>query len=218
MKIQVLILYTTSLEKQYHFYTKTIGLKSSHKNDTSFAVHVGSSILEFRKSNESKPYHFAFNIPSNKVEEAYQWLNSKVTILPFEEKDIIDFPNWNAKAFYFYDKDNNIVEFISRKNLNQKSNTIFSSNSIINISEMGIGTSNIKQIYNAINELNPIEIFDGNFERFCAIGNEEGLFILVNKNIKNWFPTDDDVYESDFKIIGDYNFEYRNGKIINFEK
>jgi len=52
------------------------------------------------------------------------------------------------------------------------------------------------------------------FDRFCAVGDENGLFIVVNNELKKWFPTGDLIEQSDFKIRGDFNFNYTNGEII----
>lgn len=214
MKIKELILFTNNLEKQLEFYSKVLEFELVKETSESFSLNVGDSLLTFKFRENFTPYHFAFNIPSNKENEALNWLKQRVDILPFEDNEIIEFGHWNAKALYFYDADKNIVEFISRKKLKMDSCEVFSSKSILNISEIGIGTSDIKLIYDSINTIKNIDIYDGSFERFCAIGNEEGLFILVNNNIKRWFPTDDEIYLSDFIIKGDYSFEYKKSKII----
>ena len=64
-------------------------------------------------------YHFAFNIPSNKFEEAFQWMQTRVDLLWLDDYKsyIADFTNWNAKSFYFTDPAGNILEFISRFDL-----------------------------------------------------------------------------------------------------
>ena len=214
MKIKELILFTNNLNKQLEFYTNVLELELVKQTSKSFSLKVGCSKLTFKFRENCRPYHIAFNIPLNKENQALNWLKQRVDLLPFGDNEIIEFEHWNAKALYFYDADNNILEFISRKELKINSEEAFSSNSILNISEIGIGTSDIKSIYNSINTIKSIDIFDGSFERFCAIGNEEGLFILVNKSVKKWFPTDDEIYVSDFIIKGNYNFEYVNGKII----
>jgi hypothetical protein len=58
-----------------------------------------------------------------------------------------------------------------------------------------------------------IPIFDGDFSSFCALGNDEGLFILIDKNKKKWFPTNDVAHASDIIVKGDYNFAFKNGTI-----
>ena len=136
-----------------------------------------------------------------------------MTVLPDGDNLISDFKSWNAKAIYFYDADHNIMEFISRKGLALDSEEPFSANSIVSIGEMGIVTTHIEVIYDALNKMRPIPIFSGDFSRFCALGNDEGLFIVIDKNEKGWHPTQEEAFESDFIINGDYNFHFENGKI-----
>lgn len=214
MKIKELILYTSNLEVQFDFYSNILEFKVLTKTSEKCSFKVGKSVLAFIYKEKAVPYHFAFNIPSNKETESLSWLKERVGILPFEGNGIVNFKSWNAKAVYFYDKDFNIVEFIARKNLNENDTADFSSASILNISEIGMPTSNIEATYNELNDLKEMAIYGGNFDLFCAIGDEEGLFILVNKELKTWFPTGKKAYQSNFSIKGDFNFEYTNGKII----
>ena len=174
---------------------------------------MGRSVLTFVYAKEFKPSHFAFNIPSNSIAKAHNWLKNRVAILTYEGKPVADFKSWKAKAIYFYDTDKNIVEFIARKNLNMNSSRQFSSSELLSISEIGIASTDIETIYNRLNNMKEIPIFGGEFSSFCAVGNDEGLFILVNKNIKTWFPTMEDIYISDVIVKGDHNFAYRNGKL-----
>jgi catechol-2,3-dioxygenase len=213
MKIKELILYTNNLDEQLDFYVHVLELQLLKRTSQSGSLKIGSSILTFKFKEIITPYHFAFNIPSNREEGALNWLKVRVGILPYEGKDIANFESWNAKAFYFYDKDFNIVEFISRKNLKAYNEDNFSSKSILNLSEIGLVTTQIEKTYQKLNRIQKIDVFDGNFKRFCAVGDDEGMFILVNPMIKKWFPTDDEAFASDFRISGDFNFEYVNGEI-----
>jgi len=213
MRIDEVILYTTSINEQRHFYSSILELDLLIDLPNQVSFRIGNSALTFQYRKHVKPSHLAFNIPSNKIQEALSWLQSRLEVIDFEGKLISDFSNWNAEAIYFYDGDKNILEFIGRKNLNVDSIDNFSSKSIISISEMAIATDNIQSVYNTINAFKGIEIFDGNFERFCALGNDEGLFIVINKNKKKWYPTMDKAYTSDFVIRGDYNFSFENGII-----
>ena len=212
MKIKELTLFTSSLEAQIKFYSEVLELDIISNEVNSCTFEVGNSLLKFVKSENSKPYHFAFNIPSNKEIEAKNWLKKRVQLLPFEENEIINFEDWNAKSLYFYDADKNIMEFISRKNLNVNSALDFSSKSILNISEMALASTNIKETVAFLNGIKSIKKYSGDFNRFGAVGDEEGLFIIVNPTLKKWFPTDDEIYISNFSIKGDYNLEFKNGK------
>ncbi|MGA9325035.1 MAG: VOC family protein, partial [Salegentibacter sp.] len=133
-------------------------------------------------------------------EEALRWLKERVSILKSNSDEIIDFSNWDAKSVYFYDEDKNVVEFISRGHLNKPESAIFSGKSIVGISEIGIPTENIQEKFDFLQRNCSLEIFDGSFERFCAIGDPQGLFITINKNMKDWFPTGDKAFSSDFEI------------------
>lgn len=42
--------------------------------------------------------------------------------------------------------------------------------------------------------------------------NSDNLFIIANPKLKKWFPTDDEIYMSDFIIKGNFNLEFKNGK------
>jgi len=177
----------------------------------SFSIQVGESILTFMLGEENPFYHFAINIPSFQIQESYKWIKRKVDILSYDGEDIIKFDNWNAEALYFYDADKNLVEFIARKNLNLKSHNEFSKDSLLYVSEIGVPTSNIKKIYDKLNNEFGLEIYDGDLERFCPIGDETGLFIVINYEKKKWFPTMQDAKPVPFEII----FENAEGKIFH---
>jgi len=215
MKITELTLFTSNLKEQIRFYTDILEFSCIEQTKNSASFKTGNSILHFKEKQHSKPYHFAFNIPNNKIEQAYKWLQKRVEFITDNNNEIIHFEKWNANALYFYDIDNNIVEFIARNTLNITSNREFSSNEVISICEIGIPTNNLKSIYQQINNIKKIDMYDGNLKRFCALGNEEGLFIIINKETKKWFPPMDEAYTEDFIIKGDYNFEYINEKITS---
>ena len=214
MKIKELILYTNKLDLQIDFYTTVLELPVEISTPEFTSFKIGESILTFKYRKNTTPYHFAFNIPSTKEKEALYWLKERVDILTFDENEIIDFSSWNAKAIYFYDLDNNIVEFISRKNMDLNSEQKFSSKEIYNISEIGVTSNDIDGTFQKLNDLNKINIYSGSMEQFCAVGDENGLFIIVNNNLRKWFPTGDEIYQSDFIVKGDFNFEFKKGEII----
>ncbi len=213
MKIKEVILYTSNLNEQLDFYTNVLEFRLLCRTSQQFSLQIGLSLLTFKFMENTLPYHFAFNIPADKEIEALNWLNERVAILPYLGKEIADFKLWNSKAIYFYDKDLNIVEFISRKNLNIYDVRKFSVESILSISEIGLPTIHMKDTFAELNALKKINVYGSPTEHFCALGNEEGMFIMVNPETKKWFPTDDRVYQSDFIIKGDYNFEFVGGKI-----
>ncbi len=201
MNIKRLTIYTKNLAAQRDFYTKVLNLKTCNQAENWVSFILGKSVLRIEQRKEATPYHFAINIPANQGIEALSWLKTKVEILKYNGKELQDFPGWNAEAVYFYDKDNNIVELIARKNLKNESDSPFDQNSFLEISEIGLPTKDIKPVFNSLNTTCGLEFFDGNFERFCALGDDTGLFICVNKLVKDWFPTNDKAHSSDFSTI-----------------
>ena len=219
MKINELTIYTSQLEALSRFYSETLELPLIQSSRDHFAVQLGKSILHVKFRHDATPYHFAVNIPSNKIEEARDWLQDRVTILKDMGDEIVDFQDWNAKSIYFYDPDKNIVEFIARQDLGVFSDRPFDSKSLLAISEIGIPVSDISRTFDELKKLSGFEIYDGNFERFCAVGDENGLFIIINKNQKKWFPINDLAYSSDFEInlenLGEQlSFAFRNEEIF----
>ena len=213
MKIKEVILFTSNIQKQKQFYKTVLGFEQIEDSRERISFKAGTSILSFQYKENVNPSHLAFNIPSNAIYDALTWLGKRTEVLDCESEKIADFSNWKAKAIYFYDADNNIMEFIARERIVVESDVAFVPRLILSISEMAIATDNIERIYNSINQIKPIPIFDGDFNRFCALGNDEGLFIIVDKNKKKWYPTNDEAFTSDFIIKGDYNFAFINGKI-----
>lgn len=213
MKIKEIILFTNNIQKQKQFYKTVLNFEQIKDSSKKISFKTGESILTFKYKENFRPSHLAFNIPSNAANDALIWLRKLTEVLDCEGKKIADFSNWKAKAIYFYDADNNIMEFIARERINIESDVAFTPRLIISISEMAIATNNIEAIYNTINQMKPIAIFDGNFTCFCALGNDEGLLIVIDKTIKKWYPTMEEAFTSDFIIKGDYNFAFINGKI-----
>lgn len=200
MTINELKLLTRNINEQIQFYHEVIGLKLIERTESSASFSIGKSVLSLISSDDFLPYHFAINIPSNQFTEALKWLKQRVNIIKYNDIEIQEFNSWNAKAIYFYDNDKNLVEFIARKNLNNLSNEKFNSKSLLEISEIGVPVNDIEMTYNSISKIIKLPIYDGGFDRFCAIGNETGLFICINKNVKDWFPTAEKAHSSKFEL------------------
>lgn len=189
MKITEITLRTNCLNKLRPFYTETLGFELTEQTVISFSIRVGSSMITFVEDDSPHYHHFAFNIPSFQIKEALAWLKTKVTVLTDDDKEIIDFPNWNAEAIYFLDPAQNVVELIARKNLGLKTLKPFDQNSILGLSEMGIPAENVQATYLQLASYCGLQKYSGDFNRFCAVGDEIGLFIIVDQEKKQWFPT-----------------------------
>jgi hypothetical protein len=70
----------------------------------------------------------------------------------------------------------------------------------LGVAEVGLATKDIESKFEFLQKKCRLRVFDGNFEKFCAIGDDRGLLITINKELKDWFPTKDEAFESPFSI------------------
>ena len=122
MLLKELRLKANHLSVLHNFYKEVLELPKVYSNENSLTIIAGTSKIIFEKTNEVENpfYHFAFNIPSNKFEEAFQWMKEKVELLWLDDYKsyVAGFVNWHAKSFYFTDPAGNILELIARFDLN----------------------------------------------------------------------------------------------------
>lgn len=192
MKLEHIQIQTQDIQKTATFYTTVLELPIIEKTATSISIQAGDSVLKFVNDPEFKSiYHFAFNIPKNKLDEAIQWCKNKVDLIFIKDQNVItNFENWNANAVYFYDNNGNLLEFIARHDLNNAQTETFTSKSILNISEIGIVNENPLALGKELIAEHDLEFFskNDNSELFAAVGDDEGLLIMVKPN-RNWYPT-----------------------------
>jgi hypothetical protein len=193
MNILEVEILTENLVETAKFYGELLGFHSTKKDKDSISFVAGQSILTFIQSNGLNPtYHFAFNIPNNKINEAVNWVSARCDLIKSSDNGIIaNFESWNAKAFYFYDNNKNILEFITRFDLNNYSDNRFEASSIQSISEIGIVTDDPISYAADLITHNNLSYFQNQpvREHFVVLGNDEGLFVIA-KTGRNWYPTD----------------------------
>ncbi|MCD0471920.1 VOC family protein [Flavobacterium sp. JAS] len=192
MKLEHIQIQSNNILETAAFYKDTLELPIIEKTSQTVTIKAGDSILKFIENPDfNSIYHFAFNIPENKLEEAINWCKNKIDLLIIEDQRIIaNFETWNANAVYFYDNNGNLLEFIARHDLDNLQIKEFSSKSILCISEIGIVDENPMELGEQLIEDHDLAFFSKNFnsENFAAIGDDEGLLIIV-KPYRNWYPT-----------------------------
>ncbi|MBL7742088.1 MAG: hypothetical protein JNN00_01315 [Chitinophagaceae bacterium] len=210
MKISKAILQTSNPDELTGFYSQVLQLKTDNSNDDT-TITIGSTELVFEQAGAADPfYHFAINIPCNKIDEAGAWLTERVPLLFINDyqSEIADFASWHARSAYFFDPAGNIVELIARFDLKNVTDEPFSSSQFLSINEIGIVTDTLEETTQQLLEQYQLSYFDKQapLPQFKAIGDDEGLFIVVPGN-RNWYPTN--------KPSGDFPMEINftsNGK------
>jgi extradiol dioxygenase family protein len=192
MFIQSLHLHTHDLAATKEFYSELLQVPMINESGKNISFAFGHSALHFHSSLENKPfYHVAFSIPNNKLEEAMQWISDKTAILPYSESQMIaDFTGWNAKAFYFHDNNENILEFITHYDLKTSSAQSFSAELITGICEIGITVEDVPHACKEFHTLFHLPYFPKGpqLKDFGVMGDANGMFI-VSKTGRGWLPT-----------------------------
>lgn len=221
MKIRKLKLYTNKLELEKTFYSETLGFEIIESNSNYFTLKIGWSKLTFEKTEKEYKYHYCFLIPSNKLEQAMEWMEKRVPIVDIQNgRKTQRFESWNADSFYFYDASGNIAEFIVRQELDNGIDSNFNISNVLCVNEIGMPTNDVEKTNNELYENFGTEFWKGDIKRFGTNGSQEGMFLLPNYEIKEiWFPTALKIKPEPFEIKLEnngerYNMEYKNGKII----
>jgi catechol 2,3-dioxygenase-like lactoylglutathione lyase family enzyme len=123
------------------FYTEKLGLSVVEEDSTSFRINLSEDALVFQEAatNQKRQYHFAINIPANRLKEAKRWIKSRVSLLSEDGEDEIYFEGIDASSLYFYDADENVVELIARHSINPESEAEeFTHHDFLGIGEMSL--------------------------------------------------------------------------------
>lgn len=211
MHIQELILETHSLKRTRVFYHKTLELDIIEESEEAISFRAGKSKLTFKATTTGKPfYHFAFNITNNRFSDSFEWMNSKLDILPVNDEMLIaGYDNWNAQSFYFLDNNGSIIEFIVRFDLPYTSKEPFSSDCIEEVSEIGLVVDSVAGKSQELNPRFQVPYFKKGprLPDFVAMGDDHGL-LLVCQNKRGWVPTNKPAQMFPVKVIG------ANGEVI----
>src|SRR6476661_5757063 len=145
MKILGVELLSDNLDATADFYTSILGFEVDQKTDDYLSFKIGYSTLAFKRSINQQPvYHVAFTIPDNTLDEAMIWVSSKTEIIPASKDSVVaEFTAWNARSFYFYDNNGNVLEFIVRFDLGLKTSEPFTAGAVVGISEIAVVTEDV---------------------------------------------------------------------------
>ena len=194
MKLETIVIKTKNLDRVKQFYQNKLELPVVDNEEKSVNVKVGSSILTFiEDENRTEAiYHLAFNIPGNRLQEAINWSHDRIELIKKESVVLIaEFETWNANSVYFFDVDGNLLELIARYDLENSTIKRFNSSQILNVSEIGIVVSEPSKYGKQLMDEYGLSLFEKNqnSEVFTAIGDDNGLLIIVKAN-RNWYPTE----------------------------
>jgi hypothetical protein len=182
VEFQRIRLGTSKLGEMRDYYATTLGLPTTLEGGI-LKVTAGKSALEFTAAAAgTKPYyHFAFNIPENKLAASMEWLRPRCPIFKSADgREVYNFANWNAHSCYFHDPAGNILEFIARHTLSNAAAGGFDVRDILNVSEIALVAPALPAIAEKLKSDLGVHDYPGTSSGFMPIGNEHGLFILMS--------------------------------------
>jgi catechol 2,3-dioxygenase-like lactoylglutathione lyase family enzyme len=192
MKIFDLELYTADLNKTQSFYIRRLGLPVLSRSVNHLTVLVGWTRLTFRLVDQPvAPYHFAINVPRGSLEVIMYYFDLDYIDTQAPGKTVADFPDWRARACYFYDSSGNLLEFIARTDLNLDDPNLTFSDLFQGVSEIGIATEDVSHTSRQIQERLQVKQFGKTTPApdFNALGDDNGLFILSRVG-RTWLFSD----------------------------
>lgn len=200
MEITQLKLFSKNLSRQLTFYRDVLGFPIIKASKNRVHIDAGLTELIFEKDDRGFYYHFAFLIPNQKIMEAIDFVEGKgLSLLLHKGSKIINFGS--GQAIYFYDEDQNIVEFIQRPSLGYESTEPFSINQVVKINEIGLPVANTLEMSELLIQRFGIELIDpGNLSpMFCWVGDFNGVIIVVKEG-RDWLPTERPGIVNDFGL------------------
>jgi len=198
MEITELRLQARDLDAQRAFYTGVLGLslvpQKGARTSEMLAVQAGSTRLIFEASPASEAqYHFAFNIPRNKLPQAKRFLAARALLLGETGAEVFHERRWNAEMVYFRDPAGNIAEFVARHTLANDAPGgpgEFGGADVLCVSEIGLPVDDVPTRVASLVTRFGLAPYEQQSETFAPVGNARGLFIVVQVG-RHWRPTVD---------------------------
>lgn len=180
------------LARMREFYHRSLGLRVVEEAADRLTVAAGQSRLTFRAAGAGggEPfYHFAFNIPENKLRAAHRWQKERTPLLPVPAAlrdpdypdDVVHYRHWNAHAVFFFDPAGNVVEYIARHDLGNAARGEFGSGDILYASEIAFVVDDVAAAAARLGEAAGAGPYKGATDQFAAVGDEHGLLLVMKR-------------------------------------
>ncbi len=183
------------------FYHGCLGLDVLAESDAEITIGAGATPITFERARdgEGRPlYHFAFNIPHNKILEARRWQLERSPLVPWlarqrdkaiPHEDVRHFRNWNSHSVFFFDPAMNIVEYIARHALKNDAPGPFTPRDILYASEIAFVVDDQHAAARHLGRALGLGVYPPGERFWWAMGDESGLLLCVP--VRQWGATTD---------------------------
>jgi len=193
-RIQSLRLETAApLSEMKAYYRDLLELEILGEDASELTVRAGETRITFVAAAPSEVgapfYHFAFNIPENKLLAARSWQRERTPLIapyanlrdPQYPDDVVHFANWNAHSVFFWDPAGNLLEHIARHDLRSSADGSFRSSDILYASEIGLIADDVPAMARDVAGTFGLLPYRGASEQFTAVGDELGLLLVMKR-------------------------------------
>jgi catechol-2,3-dioxygenase len=172
------------------FYHERLGLPLSDGPADSLTFGAGRTSITFVPAEPALGapfYHFAFNIPENKIRSAHDWQRERTPLDrlsadlrdPAMPEDVVHFRHWNAHSVFFWDPAGNLVEYIARHDLRNAEPGAFTTRDLLYASEIAFITGDVGGTAKAMQRQLGLEQYRNGDDDFRALGDEHGLLLVI---------------------------------------
>ncbi len=193
--LELELLTAAPLAAMKQFYGTALGLKILADKADRLTVAGGGTPITFvsapAEPGSGKPfYHFAFNVPENKLLDARRWQLDRSPLIPMPPwlrdpaypDDVANFSHWNAHSVFFLDPGGNVVEYIARHDLKNPAAGGFGPDDILYASEIGLIVDDVPAAALALREaVTGFRQYRGGDDQFTALGDERGLLLVMKR-------------------------------------
>jgi hypothetical protein len=176
------------------FYGKTLDLAISKESADRFNVEVGETQITFvagpvADSGRSPFYHFAINIPENKIRLALEWQRPRTPLLDIPEqrraaahpKEIAEDSQGNAHSIFFTDPAGNLVEYVARHDLKNGDRHEFGWTDLLYVSEIALVVDDVAGAAAKLADGTGLRPYKAGTADVATLGDEYGLITLTKR-------------------------------------
>jgi catechol-2,3-dioxygenase len=178
------------LEAARAFYTDVLQLVELPA-ESGIALAAWHTRLRLREAPavERPHYHFAFGVPLARFEAARRLVAAHTPLITADGDEVIVHASWDAVAFYFRDPAGSILECIARRWEPEDDPSVPEAPGIRSVCEVGLVVDDVPAMAATLRTALGVAPFRGSEgETFTALGDEEGLLIVVQRG-REWYPS-----------------------------
>lgn len=220
--LELRLMTSVSLEAMKTYYVDLLEMELISYSSKELTIMGGRTAITFVLSDDAGHpwYHFAFNIPENKILAARDWQLERTPLIPTPSSkidpgypsDVRHFRHWNAHSLFFWDPAGNLLEYIARHDMTNARSGSFSREDILYASEIAFVVDDQAAEARLLNQHLNLDPYPRSTEFWWSMGDELGLLLCIPKRI--WgentpHPKRFGVHRTEATILGDKRASYQ---------